>query len=67
LAPTSAAQRTIECVSEGDGLRMTGVGVTTQTVQDGSQLEGLMTQTAYSLATGATVCISSYDITANRQ
>jgi len=54
-------------VSEGDGLRITGVGVTDQVVQDGSQLEGLMTQTVHDLATGATVCVSSYDITAIRQ
>jgi hypothetical protein len=60
-------ERTIECVFEGDGLRTTGVGVTDQVMQDGSHLEGLMTQTAYDLATGATVCVSSYDIAATRQ
>lgn len=60
-------ESTVECVSAPDNTRATATGVFTQQDGAGEVFDGVMTMTIKRLDTGATLCVSTYDVTYTRQ
>ena len=60
-------RRSFECAFEASDTRLKTTEVTTQTVSDGSRIEGTSTRETSSLETGEVTCTSTYDWLAERQ
>lgn len=60
-------ERGVTCDSPGDNQRLSVTAVTEQQDDDGKEISGTATYTVTNLSTGASVCVGTYDVTANRQ
>jgi hypothetical protein len=60
-------ERLVTCTSVADGYRAVGASVTEQQDSDGQEFTGTLTMTVYNLNSGATICVSTYDVTATKQ